>query len=108
DGGPLEAEDLAESLSEREATVLKAVASGLSNQAISKRLWVSEHTVKFHLTHIFRKLDVSNRTAAARGRHSAGIGEDGGDEGAETDDAGARGKASGKVAPRGTTAPAVA
>jgi NarL family two-component system response regulator LiaR len=76
DGGPLQAEDLAEGLSEREATVLKAVASGLSNQAISKRLWVTEHTVKFHLTNIFRKLDVSNRTEAARWAHSHGIVED--------------------------------
>ena len=71
--GPLEAEGLAEGLSEREATVLKAVAAGLSNQAISKRLWVTEHTVKFHLTNIFRKLDVSNRTEAARWAHSHGI-----------------------------------
>jgi DNA-binding NarL/FixJ family response regulator len=71
--GRLEAEDLPESLSEREATVLKEVAAGRSNQAISKRLWVSEHTVKFHLTNIFRKLDVSNRTEAARWAHSHGL-----------------------------------
>ena len=110
DGGPLEAEDLAESLSEREATVLKAVAAGLSNQAIAKRLWVSEHTVKFHLTNIFRKLDVSNRTEAARWAHSHGIVEDGIDEGAETDDARGAGKApaAGKATPRGTSAPALA
>src|SRR5262245_46905109 len=92
DGGPLEAEDLAESLSEREATVLKAVAAGLSNQAIARRLWVSEHTVKFHLTNVFRKLDVSNRTEAARWAHRHGIVDDGVGEGAETDDYGAAGR----------------
>jgi NarL family two-component system response regulator LiaR len=70
---PLEAEGLAEGLSEREVTVLKAVAAGMSNQQISKRLWVTEHTVKFHLTNIFRKLDVKNRTEAARWAHSQGF-----------------------------------
>ena len=78
--GPLEAEDLAEGLSERETAVLRAVASGLSNQAIGKRLWVTEHTVKFHLTNIFRKLEVSNRTEAARWAHSHGIVEDTGED----------------------------
>jgi NarL family two-component system response regulator LiaR len=110
DGGPLEAEDLAEGLSEREATVLKAVAAGLSNQAIAKRLWVTEHTVKFHLTNIFRKLDVSNRTEAARWAHKHGIVEDGVGGGAETDEARAAGKApaAGKAAARATTVSAVA
>jgi len=102
DGGPLEAEDLAECLSEREATVLKAVAAGLSNQAIAKRLWVSEHTVKFHLTNVFRKLDVSNRTEAARWAHRHGIVDDGLGEG-EADDHGVGGKA-----PRVGAAPAAA
>ena len=74
--GPLEAEDLLEPLSDREAAVLKAVAAGLSNQAIAKRLWVTESTVKFHMTNIFRKLGVSNRTEAARWAHSHGLVED--------------------------------
>ena len=39
---------------------------GLSNQAIGKELWVTEQTVKFHLTNIYRKLGVANRTEAAR------------------------------------------
>ena len=46
--------------------ILKAVARGLSNQAIGKELWVTEQTVKFHLTNIYRKLGVANRTEAAR------------------------------------------
>jgi len=53
-------------LTERELGILKAVARGLSNQAIGKELWVTEQTVKFHLTNIYRKLGVANRTEAAR------------------------------------------
>ena len=43
-----------------------AVASGATTKAISEELWLSEHTVKFHLTNIYRKLGVSNRSAAIR------------------------------------------
>jgi DNA-binding NarL/FixJ family response regulator len=81
--GSVGADDLPEGLSEREATVLKAVAAGLSNGAIAKRLWVSEHTVKFHLTNIFRKLGVSNRTEAARWAHGHGLVADVTDERAD-------------------------
>ncbi len=52
-------------LTPREATILEAVTRGLSNQAIAKELWVTEQTIKFHLTNIYRKLGVSNRTEAA-------------------------------------------
>jgi two-component system nitrate/nitrite response regulator NarL len=59
---------LAESagLTKREVAILKAVARGLSNQAIGREFWVSEQTVKFHLRNIFRKLGVGSRTEAAR------------------------------------------
>jgi len=60
-------------LTERELAVLRAVANGLSNKAISKEMWVTEQTVKFHLTNIYRKLGVHNRTAAARYAHSEGL-----------------------------------
>lgn len=53
-------------LTARERAILEAVASGLTTAAISKELWVSEHTVKFHLTNIYRKLGVSNRAGAIR------------------------------------------
>ena len=56
----------ASDLTERELTMLQAVARGLSNKAISKELWVTEQTVKFHLNNLYRKLGVPNRTAAAR------------------------------------------
>jgi DNA-binding NarL/FixJ family response regulator len=53
-------------LTKRETAILKAVARGLTNQAIGREFWVSEQTVKFHLRNIFRKLEVSSRTEAAR------------------------------------------
>jgi DNA-binding NarL/FixJ family response regulator len=53
-------------LTERETTILTAVAGGLTTRAISNELWLSEHTVKFHLTNIYRKLGVSNRSGAVR------------------------------------------
>lgn len=53
-------------LTEREHAILKAVTEGLTTAAISKQLWVSEHTVKFHLTNIYRKLGVANRAGAVR------------------------------------------
>ena len=62
-------------LTERELSILKAVARGLSNAAIGKELWVTEQTVKFHLTNIYRKLGVANRTAAARFAYEGGLAE---------------------------------
>jgi DNA-binding NarL/FixJ family response regulator len=60
-------------LTEREAQILVAVARGLSNQAIARELWVTEQTVKFHLTNIYRKLRVANRTEAARYAYERGL-----------------------------------
>jgi DNA-binding NarL/FixJ family response regulator len=53
-------------LTPRETAILRAIAVGLTTKAISQDLWLSEHTVKFHLTNIYRKLGVSNRSAAVR------------------------------------------
>ena len=53
-------------LTDRERSILAAVASGLTTAAISREMWVSEHTVKFHLTNIYRKLGVANRAGAVR------------------------------------------
>ncbi len=63
----------ADGLSDREIAILQAVASGLSNQAIGKTLWVSDQTIKFHLRNIYRKLGVSSRTEAARYAHQRGL-----------------------------------
>src|ERR1700751_5888336 len=53
-------------LTPRETAILQAIADGLTTRAISHELWLSEHTVKFHLTNIYRKLGVTNRSAAGR------------------------------------------
>jgi DNA-binding NarL/FixJ family response regulator len=53
-------------LTDRERVILAAVMRGLPNKAISKELWVAEQTVMFHLSNIYRKLGVANRTAAVR------------------------------------------
>ena len=60
-------------LTERETSILKAVGRGLSNGAIAKEFWVTEQTVKFHLTNIYRKLGLANRTEAARYAYERGI-----------------------------------
>jgi DNA-binding NarL/FixJ family response regulator len=60
-------------LTAREVTLLQALARGLSNKQISQELWITEQTVKFHLSNIYRKLDVSNRTGAARWAHENGL-----------------------------------
>ncbi len=52
-------------LTDREIEIVKAVSMGLSNKAIAAELWVTVQTVKFHLTSIYRKLGISNRTEAA-------------------------------------------
>lgn len=54
----------AEKLSSRELDVLKLVADGFSNKEIASELHVSPATIKTHLIHVFRKLDVNDRTAA--------------------------------------------
>ncbi len=60
-------------LTDRELAMLKALARGLSNHSIGKELWVTEQTVKFHLTNIYRKLGVGNRTEAARYAYQHGL-----------------------------------
>jgi DNA-binding NarL/FixJ family response regulator len=53
-------------LTRREREILQLVALGHSNSQLAKMLWVTEQTVKFHLSNIYRKLDVANRTEASR------------------------------------------
>ncbi|HWQ12092.1 MAG TPA: response regulator transcription factor, partial [Roseiflexaceae bacterium] len=54
----------AEPLTAREREVLDLVGQGLSNKLIARRLQISEHTVKFHLSSIFAKLGAASRTDA--------------------------------------------
>ena len=60
-------------LTRREQEILTLVAEGHSNSAMAKTLWVTEQTVKFHLSNIYRKLGVPNRTAATRWAHERGL-----------------------------------
>ena len=60
-------------LTERELTILGALARGLSNDEIAKEFWVAPQTVKFHLTNIYRKLGVANRTEATRYAYQQGL-----------------------------------
>jgi len=52
-------------LTPREIEVLEALTRGLSNKAIARALAISEHTVKFHVESLFRKLEVNSRAQAA-------------------------------------------
>jgi DNA-binding NarL/FixJ family response regulator len=52
-------------LTRREREIMGWVSSGHTNPKIARRLWVTEQTVKFHLTNIYRKLGVANRTEAS-------------------------------------------
>ena len=52
-------------LTKRELDVLRLISKGCSNKIISDELTISERTVKNHISHIFRKIDVEDRTQAA-------------------------------------------
>ena len=51
-------------ISKREYEILEAVSSGLSNKEIGEKLFVSESTVKTHVSNLFVKLDAKRRTQA--------------------------------------------
>lgn len=63
----------AEALSEREREVLAMVGEGLANKAIARQLGISEKTVKAHLTSVFRRIEVTDRTQAALWAQRNGI-----------------------------------
>jgi DNA-binding NarL/FixJ family response regulator len=56
-------------LTDRELEILQLVAQGYTNGRIARELWVTEQTVKFHLSNTYRKLGVANRTEASRYAH---------------------------------------
>ena len=64
---------LFEKLSRTEITVLSLVGEGKTNMQIARSLYVEETTVKSHLTHILRKLEVNNRIEAARIARQSGL-----------------------------------
>jgi DNA-binding NarL/FixJ family response regulator len=60
-------------LTTREREILRLVSHGMTNGQIARELWVTEQTVKFHLSNVYRKLGVSNRTQASRYAHMNGL-----------------------------------
>ncbi|TQS70167.1 response regulator transcription factor [Rhodobacteraceae bacterium] len=64
---------IAQSLTKREAEVLKGLTEGKSNKEIARDLDLTEPTVKLHMKTLYRKLDVNNRTQAAIVARDAGV-----------------------------------
>jgi len=60
-------------LTTREREILTLAAEGHSNRDLARMLWVTEQTVKFHLSNIYRKLGVANRTEASAWAHRHGL-----------------------------------
>jgi DNA-binding NarL/FixJ family response regulator len=69
----LSSDALAADLTNRELQILQLVAEGHSNAELGRMLWVTEQTVKFHLSNVYRKIGVSNRTEAARWAQRHGL-----------------------------------
>jgi DNA-binding NarL/FixJ family response regulator len=64
-GADTDVDDPVSVLTDREVEVLTLVRSGLANKQIARRLGITERTVKAHLSSIFQRLDVTDRTQAA-------------------------------------------
>lgn len=62
-----------EALTSREVEVIKLVAQGLANSEIAEALFISEATVKTHVTHIFTKLDLRDRVQAVVFAYESGL-----------------------------------
>jgi DNA-binding NarL/FixJ family response regulator len=61
---PADVEELSEPLTSREREVLELLGRGLSNKHIAQELYISEHTVKFHVSSLYTKLGVNSRAEA--------------------------------------------
>jgi DNA-binding NarL/FixJ family response regulator len=70
-------------LTERELEIIRLVAEGRSNAEVAKIIWVTEQTIKFHLSNIYRKLGVANRSEARRRAQALGLLSDANDAGGE-------------------------
>ena len=60
-------------LTRRELDIVRLAAEGHSNVRIARILWVTEQTVKFHLSNVYRKINVTNRTEASRWAQMHGL-----------------------------------
>ncbi len=74
---PAAPEEALPELTVRERDILGLIAQGHTNATIAARLFVSPHTVRNHITHIFAKLQVADRTEAIVRAREAGLGRDG-------------------------------
>ena len=70
---PLELGANLQGLTRREVEILTLLAGGRTNAQLAKVLWVTEQTVKFHLSNIYRKLGVANRTEASSWAYAHGL-----------------------------------
>jgi DNA-binding NarL/FixJ family response regulator len=70
---PVEAKRSDLDLTARETEILHKLVDGQSNKQIAGQLWLSEQTIKYHLTNIYRKLQVSSRTEAVRQAYEYGL-----------------------------------
>jgi DNA-binding NarL/FixJ family response regulator len=71
--GPVEVNGDHSALTDRELEILRLVSSGATNGVIARQLWITRQTVKFHVSNIYRKLGVANRTEACHYAHVNGI-----------------------------------
>jgi DNA-binding NarL/FixJ family response regulator len=74
-GNPTPVENAASEwdLTPRETEILRALAEGQSNKEIAGQFWLSNQTIKYHLTNIYRKLRVGSRTEAVRAAYEHGL-----------------------------------
>jgi DNA-binding NarL/FixJ family response regulator len=64
---------LTRTLTAREREILQLVSAGHPNSQVAQMLWVSEQTIKFHLSNVYRKLGVANRTEASHWAQQHGL-----------------------------------
>lgn len=60
-------------LTRREVEILRLVAEGNSNPDVARLLWITNHTVKFHLANTYRKLGIRNRIEASQWASKNGL-----------------------------------
>ena len=70
---PSPGEELVDPLTDRELEILSYLPSRFTNSEMAQRCYVSVNTIKTHMTHIYRKLDVANRNGAIRRAQEIGL-----------------------------------
>nr|AYC79448.1 DNA-binding response regulator [uncultured bacterium] len=60
-------------LTRRESEILALIADGYSNSMVAQMLWIAEHTVKFHLVNVYRKLGVRSLAEAIQAANTLGL-----------------------------------